>query len=137
MSLMLCLDKKYLEKVGVCPMEIKGWIIDSAQTTSHFNVQKFEKGVDPRLQRIDEFAPLYYVDEESKFTKMLLFVYEEDMPCRLEQNMLFYKSVQYFDEKSDIQYKLLKGKHCDGVAVKDEDGEYPYVKETLSWLEEK
>jgi pimeloyl-ACP methyl ester carboxylesterase len=137
LSLMLCLDGKSLQKAGVNPQEVKGWIIDSAQTSTHFNVQKYEKGLDPRLQRIDEFAPLYYINDQTKFSKMLLLFYENDMPCRPEQNLLFYKSVLYFNAEADIQYALLSGGHCAGVAEKDEDGEYPFVKRALVWLKEK
>ena len=36
MSLMLCLNKEYLANEGIASEEIKDWIIDSAQTTSHF-----------------------------------------------------------------------------------------------------
>ncbi|MBQ8658669.1 MAG: alpha/beta hydrolase [Clostridia bacterium] len=72
-SLMLCLNGKYLADVGVEPLSIGCWIIDSAQATSHFNVLKYEKGEDPSAQRIDEYAPLYYVGQSTKFSKMLLF----------------------------------------------------------------
>ena len=134
-SLMLCLNKEYLNAVGISPMEIKGWIIDSAQTTSHFNVLKRETGSDPSLQRIDKYAPLYYVDKDTRLTKMLILFYEEDMPCRPEQNMLFIKALKNFNENTDIQYKQLLGGHCCGSTVKDDDGEYAFVKETLRWLE--
>ena len=136
-SLMLCLDKKYLADVGLDSACIDGWIIDSAQTTSHYNVLKFEKGLEPRLQRIDEFAPLYYVDENTDFSKMLIFFYEEDIPCRLEQNMLFIKDVLHFNGNANIKYKCLPGGHCHGSTHTDEDGEYPVVKEMLKWFEEK
>ena len=62
LSMMLCLNGEYLRAVGVDPLSIQGWLIDSAQTTAHFNVLKYELGCDPNLQRINEFAPLYYVD---------------------------------------------------------------------------
>ena len=86
-SIMLCLNEEYLQGVGIYPLEIKGWIIDSAQMTAHFNVLKYETGVDPNLQRINEFAPLYYVDSKTKCNRMLLLFYQEDIPCRPEQNI--------------------------------------------------
>jgi acetyl esterase/lipase len=133
-SLMLCLNEQYLKNVEVSPMEITGWIIDSAQTTSHFNVLKYEAGCNPCVQRIDEYAPLYYVNENTKFTKMLVLFYEEDMPCRPEQNMLFIKAVREFNRGANLQYKQLKGGHCHGSSFRDEDGEYDYVKESIRWL---
>lgn len=134
LSMMLCLNKEYLNAVGISPMEIKGWIIDSAQTTSHFNVLKYETGCDPNLQRIDQYAPLYYVDKDTRFTKMLILFYEEDMPCRPEQNVLLIKAVKNFNKDADIVYKQLPGTHVHGSVEKDDDGEYAYVKEAFAWL---
>ena len=136
-SLILCMNKAFLTAVGVDPLEIEGWIIDSAQTTSHFNVLEHETGQNRKLQRIDEFAPLYYVDEKMKFTKILLLFYENDMVCRPEQNVLFYTAIRNFDSEADIEYRQLPGKHCYGSTHKEEDGEYRYVKEALRWLTEK
>ncbi len=133
-ALMLCTNGTYLSSVGIDRKEIKGWIIDSAQTTSHFNVQAYEKGIDQWLQRIDEYAPLYYVNKDTSFSKMLLLFYAEDMPCRAEQNMLFYKAIKHYNPNAKVVYKQLPGTHCYGSTQKEEDGEYRYVKETLTWL---
>ena len=133
-SMMLCLDEKYLQTVGVSPLEVKGWMIDSAQMTAHFNVLKYELGCNPNLQRINEYAPLYYLDENTKFNRMLILFYEKDMPCRVEQNMLFIKAAQTLCPANDLQYKMLKGTHCQGSISRGEDGEYAYVTETLAWL---
>ncbi|MBQ7642552.1 MAG: alpha/beta hydrolase [Clostridia bacterium] len=134
LSLMLCLDTQYLSGVGVDGKSIAGWIIDSAQTLSHFNVIKYESGEDSRAQRIDRYAPQFFVSDKTEFSKMLLIFYDNDMPCRYEQNMLFYKSVLYFNKSADITYKVLAGTHCHGSTVKDDDGEYGYVKTSLEWL---
>ena len=134
MSIMLCLDKQYLGAVGIDPMEISGWIIDSSQMTAHFNVLKYETGCDPNLQRINEYAPLYYLDGNTRFNRMLILFYENDMPCRAEQNMLFIKAAQTLCPANDLQYKMLKGAHCQGSVSRDESGQYAFVAETLAWL---
>ena len=135
LSAMLCLNGEYLKTVGVDPLEIKGWIIDSAQMTAHFNVLKYELGCDPNLQRINEYAPLYYLDSNTKFNRMLLLFYEEDIPCRAEQNMLFIKAAKNLCQGVEIAYKQLPGAHCHGSSFRDEDGKYAYVKEVLRWLQ--
>ena len=56
-SLMLCINKTFLANEGIDSEEVKGWFIDSAQTTSHFNVLAQERGENKLAQRIDEFAP--------------------------------------------------------------------------------
>ena len=136
MSMMLCLDERYLQGVCVSPLEIKGWVIDSAQMTAHFNVLKYETGCDPNLQRINEYAPLYYLDGNTRFNRMLILFYENDMPCRAEQNMLFIKAAQTLCPANDLQYKMLKGVHCQGSVSRDESGQYAFVAETLSWLKD-
>ena len=134
LALMLCLDRKLLENFGISPNDISGWIIESAQTTSHYNIINKEKGINPKKQMIDEFAPLYYVDENTSFSKMLLFYYDNDMPCRPEQNKLFVATLKNYNPKVDIEVKVLSGGHCFGSTYKDSDGEYPFVKESLKWL---
>ncbi|MBQ8885181.1 MAG: alpha/beta hydrolase [Clostridia bacterium] len=133
-ALMLCLNEKYLADVGIKVEDICGWLIDSAQTTSHFNVLKYECGEDEKAQRINEFAPIYYVSDKMSFSKMLLMFYENDMPCRYEQNMLFYKAVLYFNQDADITYRVLKGGHCQGSGKRDENGEFEYVQISLQCL---
>ena len=137
LTLMLCMDESYLKGVGIDPGEIVGWISDSAQTTAHYNVQQYEQGEHKYAQRINAYAPQFFVSEETSFSHMLLIFYENDMPCRPQQNMLFYQSILTFCPEADIEYKLLPGKHCHGSSKKDEDGEYAFVKTTVDWLTRK
>ncbi len=137
LAVMICLDKHYLAKHGIDSEEINGWIIDSAQMTAHFNVLKRELNEDERCQRINEFAPLYFVNEKTAFSKMLLFSYTKDMPTRPESNTLFCKTVKNFNPSADITYQFREGAHCYASVKKDEDGEFPFVKETIKWLNER
>lgn len=137
LSLMLCLDGKYLAAHGITPSEIKGWIIDSAQTTSHFTVINRELGEDERRQLIDEYAPLYYVRDGVRVGKMLTIYYENDMPCRPEQNLLFAAAVRAFNPGADIETVCLPGGHCHGSSEKDADGRYGFMKVAEKWLKEK
>ncbi len=134
LALMLCVNPKYLKSEDVETSDISAWLIDSAQTTSHFNVLKYEKNVDSRLQRIDEFAPLYYVDGNLRFNRMLVCFYSEDMPCRKEQNLLFIRTVKEFFPQADLQWVQLQGGHCRGSCIADEDGGFAFVKTALSFL---
>ena len=120
MSLMLCFNKEYLANAGIDSEEIKAWIIDSAQTTSHFNVLAQETGVHELTQRIDEYSPMYYLNTNSKFSRMLLILYDNDMACRYEQNQLFYKAVLAFNPEAKIEYRLLEGKHCSAMKQRNE-----------------
>ena len=134
-SMMLCFNRELLGKHGIKPLDISGWIFESGQPTSHFNLLKFEKGLDPLLQRIDELAPLYYVDKDVILSKALFILYTNDMPNRYEQNQLMIKAVKNFNPSLQLDHILLEGSHCAGSSIKDNDGLYPYVKKTIEWLE--
>ena len=133
-SLMLCFDGKYLEAAGADKKDIEAWLIDSAQPTSHYNVIAFEEGLSPKTQRIDKYAPLYYLDENAEFSKMLLVYYEHDMPCRAAQNRLLYEAVKNFRPQADIKEVCLKGGHCSGSSVKEPDGTYRFACTALKFL---
>ena len=134
LSLMLCFNKEYLANEGIDSEEIKAWFIDSAQTTSHFNVLQQERGVHKLTQRIDEFSPMYFLDENTKFSKMMLVLYDNDMPCRYEQNILFYKAVLAFNPEAKIEYRLVSGKHCSAAKQRNEKGESLYADLFFDWI---
>ena len=136
-SLMLCLDTPLLTSRGISPEEIDGWIIDSAQTTAHFNVIRKELHEDERRQLINEYAPLYYLNENTKFSRMLLLCYQDDMPCRPEQNALFSAAIKAYNADADVELIRLPGGHCHGSSVKNPDGTYDYVTEALRWLKKR
>ena len=133
-SLMLCLNKSFFRKYKLKNKDIYAWIIDSAQTTSHFNVINFEKHLNPLSQRIDKYAPLFYVSEKTKFNNMLLIYYENDMPNRYEQNKLLKSAILSFNNTANIQDLVLPGNHCEGSSKKNKDNKYPYVIEVLKYL---
>ena len=134
-SLMLCFNTEFLANEGIDTKEIKGWFIDSAQTTSHFNVLVQETGVNKLTQRIDQYSPMYYLDENTQFSKMMLVLYDQDMVCRYEQNMLFYKAVLAFNPEAKIDYRLVSGKHCSAAKQRKEDGQSLYEEIFFEWVE--
>lgn len=133
-AMMLCFNKTFLKDEGIDPLDIKGWIFESGQPTSHFNLMHFEKGLDPMLQRIDELAPLYYVDKDVKLSKALSILYTDDLPNRYEQNKLLISAVKTFNKDVILDDILLKGNHCEGSSHIDETGDFPFVYETIKWI---
>ena len=130
-TLMLCFNKEYLNEVGIDNDEIACWVSDSAQPTTHFNILKYERNLSPLLQRIDEAAPLYYVDEKTRFSKLLLISYENDLNNRLEQNKLLYSTLKNFNKNANVELRVLKGGHCHGSGELDDDNEYEVIKEMV------
>ena len=134
LTLMLCFNNEYLSSVNIKNNEIIAWISDAGQPTSHFNILKIEKGLDPLLQRIDETAPIYYVNKNTTFSHLLLLTYENDLPNRVEQNKLLDSTIKNYNKNSDVQLKVLKGYHCHGSSEVDNDGEYEVVKEIINFI---
>ncbi len=134
LTLMLCLNKEYLKETGIDNKDIVGWISDAGQSTTHFNILKYERGLDPLLQRVDEAAPLYFVNKETYFLHLLLMTYECDLPNRLEQNKLLMSVIKAFNKDLDVEFRILKGEHCHGSGTLDEDNEYEVVKVVKEWM---
>ena len=109
--MMLCFNENYLTSVGINPLEIAGWYIESGQPTTHFNVLN-EVGLDSNLQRIDEKAPLYHVGPKTSFSKIILTSYTDDIKMRYEQNALLYQTIKFYKPNADINYLCYYGKHC-------------------------
>lgn len=132
-TLMLCLDKRYFEEVGFDRNRIDGYISDSAQTTTHFNVLR-ERGIPSAYERIDDGAPLYFVSAECDYKSLLLLCYENDMPCRVTQNKLLYESLLRHYPQGKIALKVLPGWHVHGSTVLNENGSYDFVDEVLAFI---
>lgn len=113
LTAMLAYAEDYLGKHGICNTDITGYIIDSAQMTTHFNVLR-ERGIDSRRIVVDEAAPVYFVTDKTHFPNALVLVSDNDMPCRPEQNLMFLKTLEMFHCPSEkIVYKLMEGyTHC-------------------------
>lgn len=117
LAMMLFFDKTYLGVHGIHPNELAGYLFDAGQPTVHFNVLR-ERGLDTRLVRIDEAAPLYFIDQEyenpQSLPPILIFVADNDMPNRLEQNYLLKKTLLEFGfDESKITFNVMKGySHC-------------------------
>lgn len=132
---LLCVNPAYLRNVKVDPMTIDGFISDSSQMTVHYNVLR-ERGFDSRIERIDEAAPLYFIDQDLKFTRLLLISYEQDIPCRPEQNLLMYTAIKRLMPDADVEYVTLPGGHCHGSSERNEKGTFDYVDQVVRFLGE-
>ena len=134
-SMMLMFDKHYLAKHGIKPTDISGFIHDSGQPTSHFNVLS-ERGIDSRRVIIDETAPLYFIGTEETYPPMLFLVADNDMKNRYEQTILTLSTLKHFGyDESKIEYFLMHGKHCEHVKKLDEDGNSVFGKLILDYIE--
>ncbi len=110
---MLAYDTSYFEKYGIKTSDFAGFIINSAQMTTHYNVLR-ERGLDTRRIVVDEAAPVYHITEKSEFPRILIVNADRDMTCRYEQNQMFIKALEHFGcPKEKIKFILMKNsRHC-------------------------
>ncbi|MBS6475069.1 MAG: alpha/beta hydrolase [Clostridiales bacterium] len=133
-SMMLYFNPAYLANKGVALTEIRGWFFDAGQPTTHFNVLKYEHGLDSRCVIIDEGAPLYYLRNaytaETYNPKIFICCSEHDMVNRLEQLQMLHAAMLHFGfPKERLQMKVYDCKsHC-GYLIWDE-----YFADTVNFV---
>lgn len=112
-SMMLCFDDKYLAPYKIPNEMINGYIHDSGQPTTHFNVLK-ERGIDPRRVIIDEAAPLFHVGKAAEYPPIFFIVSDNDIKSRYEQTQLMLSTLKHFEyDESKVCYRLMHGGHCE------------------------
>lgn len=133
LTMMLCMNPAYLRNFGVDMDGILAFVSDSAQQTVHYNVLR-ERGMDSRLERLDDAAPMYYACMNRVEKPLLMIYYENDFPCRPEQNILMYTSLKRFQPELKLEITKLPGGHCAGSSRVDENGEFSYMRALLKFV---
>lgn len=128
LAMMLCFEKYYLGRHGIDPNSFAGYIFDSAQPTTHFNVLK-ERGFDARKVIVDKGAPIYHISENSDAPKMMILVSDNDIPNRLQQTNLLYSTLMHFGyDNKKVILKLMKGYgHTEYLNDFDKNGNNVFV----------
>ena len=124
LTLMLMFARRFLEAEGLRPEDFAGFIPDAGQPTTHFNILKY-RGEDPRLIRVDEAAPIYYITDEKPDRPMLVIYAENDLPARPEQNRLMLAAMKHFGhDMTKVETVYMEGYgHC-GYCSEKKDGRY-------------
>lgn len=134
LSMMLCMDPRYLGKHGIAPTEIDAWIHDAGQPTAHFNVLR-ERGIDSRRVIVDESAPLFHLGRASSYSPMLFIVSDYDRPNRYEQTMLTVSTLKHFGFEEQVTLRVMEGKHCAYVKQTDEHGKSVFAQIVATYLD--
>lgn len=133
-SQMLCFDDRLLEKHGIRPMDIAGFVHDAGQPTCHFNVLQ-ERGMDTRRVIIDDSAPLYHIRQDQQYPPMLIIVADKDLQNRYEQTMLLISTLKHFGYTEGIQLQVMHSNHCGYVDSVDQNGDSVFGKLVLPFIE--
>ena len=115
LTMMLHLDTHYYADAGVSAGFVRGYVHDAGQPTVHFNVLR-ERGMDTRLVRIDEAAPLYFITKNYEGEQPLAYIItaSQDMYNRPEQLRLLHRTLLHFRYPADrLRFRFMDGyKHC-------------------------
>lgn len=117
-SMMLYFNPGYLANRGVAMQEIKGWFFDAGQPTTHFNVLKYDRGLDSRCVLVDDGAPLYYLRNAYAVNTYAPHVYiccsSHDMVNRCEQLRVLHTAMLHFGFPAErLQFKVYECEwHC-------------------------
>lgn len=129
LSMMLYFAPQYLAAVGLRAEDFDGFIFDAGQPTTHFNVLR-ERGLDSRCIRVDDAAPMYYIDQPIPHPEekppMLILNASRDMENRREQTMLLMGVMRTFGyDMAKVRYVLMKNcNHCEYCGKRDAKGEF-------------
>lgn len=116
LSMMLYFDPHYLADQGVDADSLSGYVFNAGQPTTHFNVLR-ERGMNSSLIRVDEAAPVYFVDDaliKRPALPLFFITAEHDMPCRPEQTAMMLKTLEMLGYPQDkiSSYTFPGFKHC-------------------------
>jgi len=105
LSLMVGMDKKWLNVYGVDANKIAGLIPFRGQTITHFTIRK-ERGIPETQPVVDEFAPLYYVRKD--IPPLLLITGDREMELlgRYEENAYLMRMMKVAGHLNTILYEL-------------------------------
>lgn len=139
LSMMLHFEPRFLRERHMDEGRIDGYIFDAGQPTVHYNILR-ERGKDTKAVRVDEAAPIYYLEGEDgrgKNRSFLILVSDNDIPGRRKQNELLIETMKTHGyEEERIEYRVMEGyQHTEYVNVKDGEGRYPYARMLYEFIE--
>ncbi|MFZ4545295.1 MAG: alpha/beta hydrolase [Saprospiraceae bacterium] len=105
LGMMVTFDKKYLQKYNIDANQIAGLIPFSGQAITHFTIRK-EKGLSAIQPVIDEFAPLYFVKEETPPILLITGDRELELYGRYEENAYLLRMFKLTGNKKCRLYEL-------------------------------
>ncbi len=105
LTLMVGLDKKWLNADGIDANRIAGLIPFSGQTITHFTVRK-ERGIPETQPVIDEYAPLFHVRADAPPLLLITGDRELELLGRYEENAYLMRMMKIIGNKQTRLYEL-------------------------------
>lgn len=105
LSLMLAMDKKYMEAYGADADKVAAYLPVSGQTVTHYTIRK-ERGLPNGIPIIDEYAPLNRVRKDSPPVVLITGDRNLEMADRWEENALLASVLKNIGNKHVALYEL-------------------------------
>lgn len=105
LSLILAMDKKYLEAYGVDADKVAAYLPISGQTVTHFTIRK-ERGLPDGIPIIDEYAPVNKVRKDTAPIILITGDRNLEMADRWEENALLASVAKNIGNKNVTLYEL-------------------------------
>jgi acetyl esterase/lipase len=105
LTLMIGLDKKYLNVYGIDANRIAALIPLSPQCITHYTIRK-ERGIRDTQAVIDEYAPIYYARADAPPLLLITGDREKELLGRYEENAYLMRMMKINGHKSTTLYEL-------------------------------
>lgn len=130
LTLMIGLDKKWLQNNNIDANEIAGLIPFSGQTITHFNIRQ-EKNLPETKPTVDEFAPLFHVRADAAPLLLITGDRELEILGRYEENAYLMRMMKVAGHK---ETRLLE---LDGYNHGMEEPAFPLLLNEIKRVTEK
>ena len=111
LTMMLALDKQWLERYGKDANAVAAYIPFSGQAISHFSYRKMN-GIDNLQPTIDQFAPLYRVRKDCPPLVLLVGDRELELFGRYEENAYLQRMMKLVGNTTTLLYEFGGHGHC-------------------------
>ena len=104
-SMMLCLDKKWLAAYSIDADDVMMYVPFSGQAITHYNVRKMQ-GIPPLQATIDEYAPLYWVRGDCPPLVLICGDRELELYGRYDENQYLARMMKLAGHQQTYLYEL-------------------------------
>ena len=104
-SMMLCLDKKWLANYGADADDVMLYVPFSGQAITHYNVRKMQ-GIPPLQPTIDEYAPLYWVRKDCPPLVLICGDRELELYGRYDENQYLERMMKLVGHQHTYLYEI-------------------------------
>ena len=104
-SMMLCLNKAWLNNYGVDANDVMMYVPFSGQAVTHYNVRKMQ-GISPLQVTIDEYAPIYWVRKDYPPLVLICGDRELELYGRYDENQYLARMMKLVGHTQTYLYEL-------------------------------